>query len=167
MHFIIIKGTEAETQLRELKEYAEKPENVLDLGKSKTQEQINSLLDSHNYTRVLTLRDPSGLAGTYRVCFSIDLLTALQQEGTDPTAPIQNIDLRLRHLSVQREEGYPDPIAAFTLAKFLGFTGGVDEWTISHHPTIQNTVAIVQAMDFDKPHHIILMPPPSAQGARQ
>jgi hypothetical protein len=157
MHFIIIKGTSAEKELQSLKEYAENPENTLKSSSEEDRKKINSILDSGVYTRVLKLSDPAGVEDLYRVCLTIDALDAISQKASDPTEPAVNVPILMRHLSVLRMSAYPDPIATFTLAKFLGFTGSPDDWTITNIPNLPNAVAVVQAMNFDQPHEIILM----------
>lgn len=157
MHLVMIKGTPAEKELQELKEFAEKPENIIDLAGGKTKDEISKFIEGHLYTKVLVLRDFVGQVGTYRICFSVEIQQAIQQDPNNPTQVMDPLDVRLRHVSIQREDHFPDPFAVFTICKFLGFTGSFEEWSFSPSQSVPNTMSVLQSIGLNQPHELVLM----------
>lgn len=169
MHFAIIRGSPAEPVLAELREYSNREENILDTTQPRTQQKLAGILDGKEHSRVVPLADPSGVTVEYYICFTVDRIKALSQSADDPTTPMTEIQVDLRHLTVATAFGFPTPTAMIAIAYFFGFKGAPDDWTFNPHPNEENAMAIVQVINEEQvgKHRIIMTKPPKPQEARQ
>lgn len=130
MKFVIIGGTDSEKVLKGLVEYAEKPEN-----RFAPQNGVWPL-DGTPFRRIVDLEDAVlGEKTRYGIVFTITV--ALEPEN-----------LLMRHATITEldKNGVavpPDPIAVFTICKFLGFEGTLDDWQIDSHPGNPDVAVVI------------------------
>lgn len=121
----MIGGTEAETALKSLEEYAHKKENWYRPLEGKVPG------DHEPYVRLIRVQNVlGGEEHRFRIVF---------------TYTVSN-GILFRHASISKDDRkeLPDPVSVFTICKFLGFTGAFEQWMLGQHPSDENVLVAVQ-----------------------
>lgn len=127
LQMILIRGTSAEVQLRDLAAYARRPENWY-------RPEGDSTVPGHRpeFVRVFRCRDPFGGEHAFRVVYTISVLNGRP----------------FRHASISMDDREQEPtvLAMFTICKFLGFTGGWEDWNSAMHMTEPGVCVVAQEL---------------------
>lgn len=136
--FVLIGGTPAEKELKDLAEFAAKEENHWNAAEGKAHEP-------NPFTRHVKVSCTSGHDHTVHVIFTFSVGFLMKPTGEVVKKVV------IRHLTLGMDDfmAHPDPVQILTVAKFLGFTGSNENWHIEMHPSWTNVVVVTQPVETD------------------